>query len=159
MMQRMLRALLDLVALACAAYLGVELFHHARDLAERRAEQRSVSSEAARLYAAFELFRERNGAFPDDSVAMGFDPATLDPLRRRGYYKGTLTSRLAAGRADAYEAPDDGGKNQEFWLEMTLASDPAVRFVVARSDDAPLGEGRWLDGAYLSRRGHLVAVR
>ena len=38
---------------------------------------------------------------------------------------------------------------------MTLAAEPSIRFVVARSDNAPLGSGAWLDGAYILRDGRL----
>ena len=38
---------------------------------------------------------------------------------------------------------------------MTLAVDPAIRYVVARSDGAPLGGGSWLDGVYVLHDGRL----
>ena len=76
-------------------------------------------------------------------------------LARRGYYVGRVRGLLAGARADAYDSPDDRGPNREFWMEMTLASDPSVRFVIARSDDAPMGGGTWLDGAYVFRTGRL----
>ena len=45
--------------------------------------------------------------------------------------------------------------NDEFWLEMSLESDPSIRFLVVRSDDAPLGGGRWREGAFVYRDGEL----
>jgi hypothetical protein len=62
---------------------------------------------------------------------------------------------LFSTRPDGYDSPDDGGPNQEFWLEMTLQLDPGIRMVVANSNDAPLSGGDWLDGIYLYRDGVL----
>ena len=80
---------------------------------------------------------------------------TLDPLARRGYYRGVMLAKLTNNRADAYDSPDDKGRNREFWLEMTLAMDPSVRILVAKSDDAPLSGGRWVEGVFIYRNGEL----
>jgi hypothetical protein len=93
--------------------------------------------------------------FPNAWAEPGFDEVTLDPLRQGGHYAGLVNSKLLDGRIDAYDSPDETGENAEYWLEMTLARDPSIRFVVARSDDAPLGGGRWLDGAFIYRDGSL----
>ena len=42
---------------------------------------------------------------------------------------------------------------------MTLKRDPGIRLVIARSDDAPIADGEWLDGAYLYRGGRLEKIR
>jgi hypothetical protein len=120
-----------------------------------RADVRAVSREAKALYDAFERYRVTHGEFPTAWGSDAFDPGTLEPLARRGYYTGRVRGLLAGSRADAYDSPDDRGPNREFWIEMTLASDTRVRFVIARSDDAPMGGGAWLDGAYVFRSGRL----
>jgi hypothetical protein len=130
---------------AAATALGAQAY----GAAARRAEIRAVAAEARQLYAAFARFHDRGGAYPNSFAEPRFDLATAEPLRRRGYYRGSILTRLLDGRFDAYDAPDDRGVNHEFWLEMSLARDPSVRIVVARSDDAPLGRGRWLDGVYV----------
>ncbi len=66
-----------------------------------------------------------------------------------------MTRSLVGGKADAYDSPDDLGPNQEFWIEVTLVLDPTIRFVVANSNDAPLGGGQWLDGIYMYKNGIL----
>lgn len=96
--------------------------------------------------------------YPDEHGNPPFNPATLEPLRRRGYYTGAIGKYLVDGRIDAYDAPDDQGPNHEFWIEMTLASDPSVRILIARSDDAPLGRGTWTDGVFVVRDGRLEAL-
>jgi hypothetical protein len=80
---------------------------------------------------------------------------SLDPLRKRGYYRGSLTSHVLNHRVDAYDSPDDLGPNREFWIEMSLRSDPSVRVLVACSDDAPSSGGSWRDGVYVLRDGVL----
>jgi hypothetical protein len=118
--------------------------------ANRRAEIKHIAHEAHLLYDGFRNYSERTGAYPNSFQAPAFDLANGDPLRRRGYYLGKIHDLIRDRRFDGYDAPDDRGVNEEFWLEMTLASDPSVRIVVAQSDDAPLSGGEWLDGVYLA---------
>lgn len=149
------RALLDLGLLLSVLYVGFLLGASAADAANERAELRIVRAEARALYRAFQSYNDRNHGYPNSHAEPRFDPATLDPLSRRGYYRGTLTAHLHRRRVDAYESPDDRGPNREFWLEMTLAADRSVRLLVAVSDDAPLGGGEWRDGVFLFRDGRL----
>ena len=76
-------------------------------------------------------------------------------MTKRGYYRGLLLKRMRGNRADAYDSPDDQGRNREFWIEMTLAQDPSIRILIAKSDDAPLSGGRWVEGAFIYRDGDL----
>ena len=122
------------------------------------ADLRLVTAEAATLLEAFDRYFSRHGAFPTSHSGAALDPTDLEPLVRRGYYDGPLLTRLRQGRLDAYESPDDRGADQEFWLELTLARDPSIRVLIARSDDAPLCGGRWCDGVYLWRDGRLQAL-
>jgi hypothetical protein len=87
---------------------------------------------------------------------------TSTPVRRstpsrssRGYYHGAIDAFLLNGRVDGYDAPDDQGPDHEFWMEMTLASDPSVRILIARSDNAPSSRGTWIDGVFVWRDGKL----
>jgi hypothetical protein len=146
---------IDLVLAGAIVYVASLVATSAIEAANRRAELRLVKAEAAVLFRAFETYAESNHGYPNAYVEPRFDPATLDPLRRRGYYRGALLTALDGHRADAYGSPDDGGPNREFWLELSLASDPAIRVLLARSDDAPLGGGKRLDGVYVLRDGAL----
>jgi len=150
-----MRKTIDLVLLLAWIGMLVPLGIQAAGSAGARADGEIVEREARLLYRGFCDYYGRTGQFPNAYAAIRFEPDSLDPLRRRGYYDGPLTTRLLRERIDAYDSPDDRGLNQEFWVEMTLAADPAVRYVVARSDGAPLGGGRWLDGAYVLRDGRL----
>lgn len=125
------------------------------DTASARTELRVLTNEAELLYEAFARYNERNHGYPPTYTGSRFDLETLDPLRKRGYYRGSLTSHVLNHRVDAYDSPDDLGPNREFWIEMSLRSDPSVRVLVARSDDAPLGGGTWHEGVFVLRDGVL----
>lgn len=152
---RAARAGFDLLLALALLYVVSLLVASAIDTANRNAEMRIVRSEAHALYDAFQHYFDRNHSYPNAYLDPRFELDTLDPLQKRGYYRGTLAASLSGHRPDAYDSPDDEGTNREFWLEMSLESDPAVRVVVARSDDAPLGGGKWLDGVFLYRDGVL----
>jgi hypothetical protein len=156
-MQKLLKArtILDAVLAAITVLLLSHVLIVAFEVADRKATIRRVTAEAQTIYDAFALYYDRNGEFPDDADKSRFDRVSLDPLRRRGYYRGSIDYLLIDRKADGYDSPDDRGANQEFWLEMTLAGDPRVRLLVVRSDDAPLGGGQWRDGAFIVRKGQL----
>jgi hypothetical protein len=152
---RIARGILDTILAAGLLYMIVLIGSAAVDAAKRRTQLRLLVAEAGTLYDAMQIYNKRNHGFPATYSQSSFDAETFDPLRRRGYYKGPITSYLYRGRADAYDSPDDLGPNREFWVELTLASDPAVRVLVAQSDDAPLGGGDWRDGVFVYRDGVL----
>ena len=123
--------------------------------AKIRAQISAVSVESKSLLTGFKQYYLDWGAYPNSVSDPAFDLATFDPVRSAGFYHGTMTRLLRNERADSYDSPDDTGENQEFWLEMTLKSDPSVRIVVADSNDAPLSGGAILDGVYVYRYGTL----
>jgi hypothetical protein len=149
------RAFIDLTLLVAIVYLAHDALGRTVASSNRKADLTVVVKEARELYEAFDRYGEKNGIFPGTHAAPRFDPTTFDPLVRRGYYDGGIAPYLAGGRADGYGSPDERGSNREFWLELTLKSDPGVRLLVARSNDAPLGRGAWHDGVYLYRDGVL----
>ena len=149
------RGAIDLILLLSIVFIGGLIVQSAMESARTRAELKYAVSEAQSLYDALARYHERNQAFPNAYAAPRFELDTLDPLRRKGYYDGGILNVLQSGRVDAYDSPDDRDLNYEFWVEMTLASDPSVRLLVASSDDAPLSEGRWVDGVFIYRDGEL----
>jgi len=146
---------LDLFLFAGIVFVSYLIVASSARTANLRAEIQLVEQEASRLYEAFERYYERNKAYPNSHLEPRFGIYTLDPLSKRGYYRGHLLSRLLDSRVDGYDSPDDSGLNQEFWLEFSLASDPRVRFLIAKSDDAPLGAGAWCEGVFIYRGGDL----
>ena len=123
-----------------------------------RADVGAVVDEAKTVYAAFKQHYVDESVYPFASSSPAFELDTFEPLRSLGYYDGDITTRLVGGKADAYDSPDDKGQNREFWLEMTLKSDPTIRILVADSDDAPLTGGDYADGIYLYRDGALKPI-
>jgi len=115
------------------------------------AEIAAVATECRNLYTMFEIYNITNAGYPYASSAPQFQLDTFEPLP----YDGNLQSHLVGGKADSYDSPDDSGVNQEFWIQMSMAADPNIRFVVASSDDAPLGGGQWLEGVYIYQNGEL----
>ena len=154
-MHRFARVLLDVMLGAACLYMGWLLVGAAVGSANARAQERILTQEGRRLYAAFERYYERNHEYPATYTPPRFDLETADPLANRAYYRGPIRQTLLDGRFDAYDSPDDRGLNREFWLEMSLASDPSIRLLLAKSDDAPLGGGHWREGIFLLRDGIL----
>jgi type II secretory pathway pseudopilin PulG len=144
--------LLLLAAVICMLSLIAAPVFHASQV---KADLRLVTVEARALYGAFDAYYEQHRSFPNCYVQPSLAADTLDPLRKRGYYRGHLTRFLMNHRIDAYDSPDDRGLNREFWVEMTLKNDHSIRFLVARSDDAPMGGGLWRDGVYVLKGGVL----
>ena len=124
--------------------------------AKIRTQVGAVTAESKSLLTGFKQYYLDWNSYPNASSSPAFDLTTFDPVRSAGFYQGTMTRPLVNQRANAYDSPDDTGANQEFWLELTLQSDPSVRFVIADSNDAPLSGGSVLDGVYLYRNGSLV---
>lgn len=153
--RRVARAVVDGFLAAALCYMVYLIALAAVDAAGVRTELRVLTNEASALYEAFGRYNERNHGYPPTYTGSRFDLETLDPLRKRGYYRGSLTSHVLNHRVDAYDSPDDLGPNREFWIEMSLRSDPSVRVLVARSDDAPLGGGTWREGVFILRDGVL----
>lgn len=123
-----------------------------------RAHISAIAVDAKVLHSAFKQHYVDQNQYPNSVDAPAFNLATFEPLVTMGYYDGRVVPKLANEQADDYESPDDEGNNQEFWLEMTLNYDPSVRFLVADSDNAPLGGGDYYDGIYLFRNGVLTPI-
>lgn len=149
------RLVVDLVLVAALVVLSVAIVAPALDSARQRDRLRAVAAEARSLHDGFQRYHERNRAFPELTGVSPFQTDILEMLRRSGYYTGEIAKYLDDGRVDAYDAPRDEGGGREFWVEMTLVDDSSLRILVARSDDAPLGRGKWMDGAFLLRGGKL----
>jgi prepilin-type N-terminal cleavage/methylation domain-containing protein len=110
-----------------------------------RSEVRAVVSEGRTIHTAFKTYYLDHDQYPDAVGGGAFDIVSFDPLKSGGYYRGGIGRQLESGQPDAYGAPDGG---QEFWLEMTLDKDTTKRFLVADSNNAPIGGGDQFDGVY-----------
>jgi len=123
-----------------------------------RAHISAAATDAKALHVAFKRFHMDHSQYPNANTDPSFQVDSFEPLVSLGYYDGRVGSRLLNKQADAYDSPDDNGRNQEFWLEISLAYDPTVRFLIADSDDAPLGGGGYFDGIYMFKDGALAPL-
>lgn len=155
---RWIRLTLDLLIFSACAFMIYQLMVPAVRAANLRGDVRILAGEAEKIYAALDRYHRLNGAYPNSYLEPAFETDSFEPLRRWGYYQGYVKGRLLDDRIDAYDSPDDRGANQEYWLEMTLKSDPRIRLLVARSDDAPLGGGKWREGVFVYRNGVLEPI-
>jgi prepilin-type N-terminal cleavage/methylation domain-containing protein len=147
----LIEVLIVLATIAVLAAIAIPMMHEAI----LKAHISAAATDAKAIYVAFKRYHVDNSMYPNASTDPAFQLDTFEPLVSIGYYDGRLATRLHRNRADGYDSPDDMGQNQEFWLEFSLAYDPNVRFLVADSNDAPLGGGRYFDGLYLFRNGVL----
>ena len=105
----------------------------------------------------FEEFYGENYSYPNATSTPFFNLGTFESLRSMDLYQGNMLPRLKNNQADAYDSPDDQGPNQEFWVLVTVRIDPSYQVVIASSDNAPLGDGSWMEGVFTFKDGELVA--
>ncbi len=110
----------------------------------------AATAEARTIHSAMKRYHVDHSVYP---AAGGFNTTTMEPLVTLGYYDGRLITRVQGGSLDGYDSP---AAQHEYWLEFTLKDEPAVRFMVGDSDDAPLAGGTFYDGIVLFRNGVLV---
>lgn len=123
-----------------------------------RAHVGAMAADAKSIHLAFKRFYIDNDMYPNADSDPSFQLDTFEPLVAEGYYDGRVANKLSGDQADGYDSPDDQGLNQEFWLEMTLKYNPNIRFLIAESDNAPLGGGDFYDGIYMYKGGVLTPL-
>lgn len=148
----LIELLVVVAVIAVVAAIAIPLLQQAL----LRAHVGAVTTDARAVYTAFKQHYVDLSAYPD-SGAFALD--TFEPLGSMQYYTGTGAQKLQGNTADGYDAPDDSGLNQEFWLEFTLEFDPTVRLLIADSDDAPLAGGDYKDGIFLYKNGSLIPLQ
>ncbi len=123
-----------------------------------RAHVGSMAVNSRIIFNAFQRYYIDFNMYPNSSNPPAFELDTFEPLVNLNYYDGHVLTKLASEQADGFDSPDDEGINQEFWLEMTLAFDPTVRFLVVDSDNAPLSGGDDMAGVFLYKNGVLHSL-
>lgn len=148
----LLELLITVAVIAVVAAIAIPLMQQAL----LRAHVGAVTTDARAVYTALKQHYVDQSAYPDTG---DFALDTFEPLGNMQYYVGAGARKLQGNTADAYDAPDDSGLNQEFWLEFTLAYDSSVRMLISDSDDAPLSGGDYLDGVFLYKNGALIPLQ
>jgi prepilin-type N-terminal cleavage/methylation domain-containing protein len=123
-----------------------------------RAHVGAMAADAKSIHLAFKRFYIDNDMYPNSENDPAFQLDSFEPLVAEGYYDRRVASKLDGEQADGVDSPDDQGLNQEFWLELTLKYNPNVRFLIAESDNAPLGGGDYYDGIYMYKGGVLTPL-
>lgn len=127
-----------------------------------RARRSALVADGKALYEAMTRFHVDHGEFPSTfTPPTRFDRRTLEPLVRTGYLRNAwgIRGRLLDGEVTAYDSPDvGGGANREFWAVLTCAADPALRLLVASTENYPGKTGSY-DGLYWIVAADLTRVR
>ena len=114
------------------------------------------------LYSAFMQFEFDNDVFPATSTppSRTFNLSTLFPLSTSGYisHPTSLTTQLQGGMVTAYDSPNVGGPDSQFWAVLTSATDPSIVILIANTDQYPGNIGTWYDGVYLIQGTSIVPV-
>ena len=96
-----------------------------------------LANDAKALHHAFTAYNIDNAYYPSTSSPKErvFDRATLDPLVADGYLKsgGAIVQMLQGKEVTAYDSPNIGGPDTEFWAVLTLTHNPAIQVVVANT--------------------------
>ena len=84
----------------------------------------------------------------------------LAPLSTNGYYPNgvSLTGKLEGGQITAYDSPNVGSPDSQFWAVLTLDADPSINLLVAYTNDYPDHEGTWLQGIYRINGNSIVSI-
>ena len=140
------------VVIALLASIAIPKF---RDILVR-AHVNSIVADGKILFSGLQEFYSQNYSYPNATSNPFFSLVTFEPLRSMDLYQGNMLERLDNNQADAYDSPDDQGPNQEFWVLLTVRMDQSYQVVVASSDNAPLGDGGWMEGVYTFKDGQLI---
>ena len=127
-----------------------------------RSKQAALAADGKILYGSFIKYNIDNGTFPSTSSppARAFSLTTLAPLSNNGYYGQSvgLTMKLQNSRVTAYDSPNVGGSDSEFYAVLTLKSNPSIVVLVASTSNYPGHIGTWYDGVYYIQGANIVAV-
>jgi prepilin-type N-terminal cleavage/methylation domain-containing protein len=127
-----------------------------------KSRKSALAADANSLYGAFLRYNFDNDVFPSTSSppTRALTRTTLEPLVSGGYVStsGPFLSKLQGTRITAYDSPNVGGSDSQFWALLTLASDPGVVVLVASTDQYPGNPGTWYDGVYFVVGSSIVPV-
>jgi len=140
------------------AAIAVPLFARSLFMTQRLA----LAADAKGLYSAFIKYNVDNDVFPSTStpVNRAFNLTTLAPLSNNGYYSSpdSLTRKLTNSRVTAYDSPNLGGSDTQFWAVLTHVQNSGIVILVASTNDYPGHVGTWYDGVYFIQGSSILPV-
>ena len=127
-----------------------------------KANRTALAADGRSLYSAFMKYYTDQGIFPSTStpVNRAFNLDTLAPLSNNGYYSNpaALTRKLLSNRVTAYDSPNVGASDTQFWAVLTHRTDSRVVVLVANTDQYPGFIGTQFDGVYFIQGSSIVKV-
>ncbi len=122
----------------------------------------ALAADARSLYSAFLRYDFDNDLFPSTSSppARALNLTTLDPLVSGGYISTAtpFVSKLQGGQLTAYDSPNVGAADSQFWAVLTSNVDPSIVVLVASTDQYPGNPGVWYDGVFYIVGSSIVQV-
>ena len=117
-----------------------------------KSRKAALASDARSLYSAFLRYDFDNDVFPSTSTppSRALNLTTLNPLVSGGYLQSNMpfVSKLQNDQITAYDSPNVGGSDSQFWAVLTSKVDPGIVVLVASTDQYPGNPGVWYDGVY-----------
>ena len=131
-----------------------------------RAQQRSLKTALAEdgntIYSAFTRYYVDNALFPSTSspADRAFNLSTMSPLSS-GYVANAtaITSKLKNNQFTAYDSPNVGSADTQFWVVMTSKRNQSIVLLVANTDQYPGYEGTWYDGVFFIQGSSIVSLK
>lgn len=127
-----------------------------------RANRTALAADGRSLYSAFSRYYADQGYFPSTGtpVSRAFNLDNLAPLSTNGYYSNprSLTDKLMDDRVTAYDSPNVGATDTQYWAVLTHKTDPRVVVLVASTDQYPGHIGEQFDGVYFIQGSSIVKV-
>ena len=127
-----------------------------------KANRTALAADGRSLYSAFAKYYVDQGFFPSTStpVERAFSVTTLAPLSNNGYYSNptSLTRKLLNNRVTAYDSPNVGTSDTQFWAVLTHRSDSRVVVLVASTNQYPGFIGTQFEGVYFIQGSSIVKV-
>jgi prepilin-type N-terminal cleavage/methylation domain-containing protein len=150
--------LMVLVIIGALSAIAIPLFL----TAILKAKSTALAADGRSLYSAFAKYYADQGVFPSTSTPMNraFNLDNLAPLSTNGYYSNpsSLTHKLLSDRVTAYDSPNVGATDTQYWAVLTHKQDSRVVVLVASTDQYPGHIGEQFEGVYFIQGSSIVKV-
>ena len=128
----------------------------------RKSTMTGLAGDGKAVYDSFMRYYTDTGMFPSTSspADRAFSLTTMSPLTTSGYVKnpGAFTMKLRNNRFTAYDSPNVGASDTQFWVVMTHNKDSTLVVLVANTNQYPGYEGTWYDGVYFIQGASIVPL-
>jgi prepilin-type N-terminal cleavage/methylation domain-containing protein len=128
-----------------------------------KSQKAAMAADARAVYDAFMRYYTDNSFFPSTSspATRAFNLSTMSPLTTGGYVKqpGAITSKLRNNQFTAYDSPNAGSSDTQFWVVMTNKKNPSLVVLVANTNQYPSSMGTWYDGIFFIQGTNIIPLR